>query len=468
MAPKRPVLVLQMQRLGDLVLCFPLLRWLARRYPGHPLWIVAEERFSTPLLPLSPHAAYIPADQTANLGQRAYAAVLNLSIRPEAARLAHQLQADEKWGLVMDDSGRKRILGNWLLYRASLVRNNRHNRFHWADLNGLDCVDLEAMAQETGPSPRPLKSSRVGLFLGASEPGKKPSVAFYRSLAAELTKRGLQPVLFGGPDEKGLGAQVLKGQPSKAANLCARLSVAELAAMVQTVSLFITPDTGPMHLAAWRGARTLNLSLGNVNAWETGPFQPGHYVLQPALSCAGCWGCERDPLPCHNALHPARVAALAKQLARPKPERLENLSPRGMRLLATGRDAHGLHELQPVSRIPPTARDRLRDFWSRLFGANHGLWGPAVPGEAWREFEQSHPQAAAVFRQSLERTAVNLLKARAEDRVLEADFWSRTPLMLRPFTGYAQMLLENGDYGRQAWTGTLALLEMVRECSRSA
>ncbi|MFW5836988.1 MAG: glycosyltransferase family 9 protein, partial [Desulfovibrionaceae bacterium] len=50
---RRPVLVFQMQRLGDLVLSFPLLQWLADRYPGHPLWVAAEERFSKPLLPLS-------------------------------------------------------------------------------------------------------------------------------------------------------------------------------------------------------------------------------------------------------------------------------------------------------------------------------------------------------------------------------------------------------------------------------
>ena len=85
-----PILVLQMQRMGDLVLTYPLLLWLGRCYPGHQIHVVAEESFFTPLLPVSPPAAYISWPEAASgalLGQH-YRLVVNLSIRPEAARLA--------------------------------------------------------------------------------------------------------------------------------------------------------------------------------------------------------------------------------------------------------------------------------------------------------------------------------------------------------------------------------------------
>ena len=42
----KPILVIQMQRMGDLILSFPLFLWLMRRYPGHPLWIRSEEHTS--------------------------------------------------------------------------------------------------------------------------------------------------------------------------------------------------------------------------------------------------------------------------------------------------------------------------------------------------------------------------------------------------------------------------------------
>ncbi|MDK2954568.1 MAG: hypothetical protein PWQ57_64 [Desulfovibrionales bacterium] len=458
-----PVLVLQMQRLGDLVLCFPLLKWLSRRYGEHPLWVVAEGRFFSHLTPLSPHAAYIPADQAHGLVGKSFAAVLNLSIRPEAAQLAGRLTAEEKWGPALDAHGVLRIHGDWQLYRASLVNNNRYNRYHWAELNGLDCIAPAAMG-DFGKTPRAAPSPRVGVFLGASEPAKKPSMDFYRALTAELTERGLRPVLFAGPEERCLGREVLQGQPHVAMDLCGRLSVAELAAMVQTLSLFITPDTGPMHLAAWAGARTLNLSLGNVNPLETGPFQPGHYVLQPRLSCAGCWGCARSPLPCRESLSPARTAALAKRLARPHPGRIEGLRPPGVKLLVSDRDEFGLYTLKSVSGDPPATRDLLREFWSKTFGARFGLWSDDVPLSAWRKIEEREKVAAA-FRKNLENTAAALLRRRASGRPLEDGFWRSPAPLLRPLTGYGQMLLQNEDFGPAAWAKLLDLLDRVREIS---
>ncbi|MDO9082402.1 MAG: glycosyltransferase family 9 protein, partial [Humidesulfovibrio sp.] len=151
-----PILVLQMQRMGDLVLTFPLLLWLSRCYPGHPLHVVAEESFFTPLLPVSPPAAYISWPEAASgaLAGQHYRLVVNLSIREEAARLAGRLSSDIKVGPVLGADGALRVRGVWQLYRASLVQNNRHNRFHWADLNALDMIPFSATQNTHFAPPR--------------------------------------------------------------------------------------------------------------------------------------------------------------------------------------------------------------------------------------------------------------------------------------------------------------------------
>jgi ADP-heptose:LPS heptosyltransferase len=125
--PGRPVLVLQMQRMGDLVLTYPLLLWLARCYPGRPLHVVAEESFFTPLLPVSPPAAYIswPEAVAGALDSQRYRLVVNLSIREEAARLAGRLCADIVVGPVLGADGALRVRGAWQLYRASLGSANK-------------------------------------------------------------------------------------------------------------------------------------------------------------------------------------------------------------------------------------------------------------------------------------------------------------------------------------------------------
>lgn len=85
---KRPILILQMQRMGDTILAFPLVLWLARRHPGHPIWVVAERVFYEMLMPVSPAVTYFPWEGAERLKREHFLLCLNLSHRPEAAGLA--------------------------------------------------------------------------------------------------------------------------------------------------------------------------------------------------------------------------------------------------------------------------------------------------------------------------------------------------------------------------------------------
>ena len=85
MTDKRPILILQMQRMGDLILSYPLMLWLARQYPGHPIFVAAEETFYKPLMSLSPAVTYFPWTGVHVLKQHSYELVLNLSIQEKAA-----------------------------------------------------------------------------------------------------------------------------------------------------------------------------------------------------------------------------------------------------------------------------------------------------------------------------------------------------------------------------------------------
>lgn len=55
-----PLLVLQLQRMGDLILTFPLLLALKKRWPGHPIWVAAEPQFFQELMPLAPEVVFFP------------------------------------------------------------------------------------------------------------------------------------------------------------------------------------------------------------------------------------------------------------------------------------------------------------------------------------------------------------------------------------------------------------------------
>ena len=466
---KRPILILQMQRMGDLILTYPLMLWLQRQYPGHPLFVAAEKNFYLPLMKISPEATYFPYDGARHLKQHRYELVINLSIQEKAARLAGEVEARHRIGPVTGADNIRRVHGDWQLYRTSLVKNNRFNRFHWAELNGLGCVGFDDMKGTVFAYPRTLPdSNKVGLFLGASDESKRPSARFWATLADDLHGRNLRPVLFGGPAEKGLGAEVAKLAKGPALNLCGTLGLDEFGAVGQTLGLFITPDTGPMHLAAWTGLKCLNLSMGNVNPWETGPLNPGHFVLRADMDCAkGCWSCGRDRLHCHEPLVPGRIAALAARMMKGDgPDKLAKLDLPGLALFETGKSPHGLYRLKRLDRTPPDAERLASRFWQAYFGHLFGLWGEARPKDAWSGLADNAAGTAEALLAHVPEMGRQFKHGLTSGSLLDETFWAGSPAIARPLTGYAHMYLENNDYSRPAWAYVLGLLERLVSVGR--
>ncbi|WP_027177601.1 glycosyltransferase family 9 protein [Maridesulfovibrio bastinii] len=464
---KRPVLILQMQRMGDLILSFPLFLWLERIFPGHPVWVVAEENFFRPLMSISPRATYIPWNRASVVKKEKFEAVINLSIRNEAAQLAYSLDTETLLGPFMDADGSVRIKGNWQLYRAAIVQNNRHNLFHWADLNALDIIPLSLMQKTGWPVPRTLSrgSKRVGLFLGASEISKRPTVEFWAGLCREFLNRGFRPVLFGGPLEKGMGAEVARIFGGPVLDMSGRLNLGELAAVGQSLQILITPDTGPMHLASWTGLKVLNLSMGNVNPHETGPYQPGNYVLRSNMSCArGCWSCTRDRLYCHDVFTPAKVAFIAGSLIRTDSS-AEKMNLCGQDLYRSGRNSHGLYSLSCLNKSKFSANFFLSEFWSSFFMYIHGLVTVETASASWNKFQEKYPLPAGKLKKHLPLLGKQFSRGLFKGQILADEFWDSTPLILRSFTGYVHLLLQNCDYSKKGWSEVLNILEKLVQVS---
>jgi heptosyltransferase-3 len=140
-----------------------------------------------------------------------------------------------------------------------------------------------------GHSARPL----VGVFVGGRKTwGKRwPSKNFYELITA-LYRQGVNVVTFFGPDEQNLIGPFRKsldpGLP-----LCFEPSAINFAAMVSHCDLFITCDSGPMHLACALGTRTVAIfQYPNFEHWAPPSslsrivYQPGGCSVQEVLrSC---------------------------------------------------------------------------------------------------------------------------------------------------------------------------------------
>lgn len=428
---KNPVLVLQPRRLGDLILTFHLLRSLQYLYPGHPLWVMGQGVFYEPLLPFAPTAAFLPPEQLSSLASREFSAVINLGGGELTANFTGQVKAALKLGQCQTN-GSLHVNGHWQLYREGLTQNNRHNVFHWADLFRLD---LAMPKQAASFRAKAVGSGRIGLFVGASEPAKRPGAQFWASLAMRLADMGFKPVLLGGPAEARLGAEIM-AKGAKAANFCAKTNLNQLAGILKSLDLLITPDTGPMHLADWLAVPVLNISMGNVNAAETGPFSPGQHILRPIMSCIGCWRCTRASMHCRNAFLPQAVAETAANLAQDKPI----VTAPGFELLTTGRDDLGLYRL---SGQKPTARTCLDDFWQAGFlYFNDPAHEERIKVRA-KILKETYPAVAASMRANFAKMLGKLATTSKRGQSLPADFWKTQPWHSRLFAGNLQMDLQN-------------------------
>ena len=448
-----PILVLQLHRMGDLILTFPLLVRLRQLWPHNPLWVVAEPAFFEQLMPLAPDAVFFPSSHCEALAQRSYAAAINLSSSPVAAQTMAQLQSPLKLGPVANGTD-LHIQGFWQLYRAALTQNNHANAFHWADLHLLDLAPSPNRASVGRSRPAPAGTRRVGLVLGASEAAKRPDAGFWARLALRLAAADLTPVFLGGKGEMELGQEVAHRTGLAQANLCGKLTLREVASLMGTLDLCVTPDTGPMHLADFLGVPVLNLSMGPVHARETGPSAPGQWVLRAAMSCVGCWQCSRGRLYCKQAFLPAPVSKVIIEIHQGLASASAHVitAAKGLALYRTGRDALGLHTLSRVSNTPEAScRPLLEDVWQAAFLYLYDAAQEPLLRQRLALLRDEHPRLAQSLAGRIAKLCAICSDHLKQRSPLPDDFWRRQPGMLRLFTGHLHMFLQNTGFSDQGW-----------------
>ncbi len=450
-------LIIQAQRLGDLVLAYPLFTWL-KKQDNTEIFVLAEEKFYKELLPLSPQVTYIPTREMKYLKNFSYDTVINLSHRQDTAQLSATLEKNHFYGLEEKNSCQQ-IFGKWQLYRASLTHNNHYNRLHWADLNALDCIDPHVMQTTKWPVPEGKQNGTIGLFVGASEEAKRPSIDFWAELALQLCKKGYNPLFISGPnaEEKKIAYAAAKQAKIPHGVIPGSLSIIELIQFLKSLQLFVCPDTGPMHIASFANVPTLNLSLGPVHPWETAPYPPHHYVIRSNISCSGCWGCTQKEQLCRRAFIPHRIANLVHSLL------LQNKLPHipSITLYKTGRNELGLYELEPVFGNTPY-HSKQADFWRYFF-----LFLLSDKNTIYLEnYERSKadlftalPKLKNIMQKEYVAMIKQLIITEKTNSILDPNAWRQYPPLIRPLSSYVQLLLENGNYSKELRLQAMELLE---------
>jgi heptosyltransferase-2 len=129
----------------------------------------------------------------------------------------------------------------------------------------------------------------VGISPGASFGTAKrwPEERFAELAIRLVDELGAACVFFGSPQERRLVADVIAESATHSLSLAGQTSLAEFMGLVQGCDLFLTNDTGTMHVAAGLGVPTLAL-FGPTNEQETRPLGPHATVLVGEAFCRPC------------------------------------------------------------------------------------------------------------------------------------------------------------------------------------
>ena len=112
-------------------------------------------------------------------------------------------------------------------------------------------------------------------------------------------------IIFGGPDEKDIAKDIEKYLIEKGVdnykNLAAKININELITQISNLDLFVTGDSGPMHLAAAFQVPTVAI-FGPTNEKETSQWMnETSIIVKKNLDCQPCMK-RTCPLHHHNCM----------------------------------------------------------------------------------------------------------------------------------------------------------------------
>ena len=257
----RRILIVQLRRLGDVVLTTALLDDLARAFPNAAVdYLVGPA--AAPLLAGHPRIreriVFDPdrrKDMTREIRSRRYDWVVDLQGSLSTAMLARASGARVRVGW--------RMRGWRLWYTHAKTRKGpveyvvreRRRLLELAGLavgDSLPSIHLSADERELGERDArscgaPPGAPRVGILLSTREPAKDWTVDGFAEVARALLADGVTPIIFqiAGDDERAERVRALVPGVVTVAPLELRRFLGVLA----TISVFISGDTGPAHMA---------------------------------------------------------------------------------------------------------------------------------------------------------------------------------------------------------------------------
>ena len=175
--------------------------------------------------------------------------------------------------------------------------------------------EAETLLRQKGFGSRPL----VVLHPVAKWETKQWPAEKFAILISILARRKASVVITGSPHDEGPVKEILHrtGDSVKVLNLVGKTNLMELAGIFSLSDLVLSPDTGPMHLAAAVKAPLIAL-FGPTAPWRTGPYGNNPAIIRKDLPCSPCFQKKCRTMECMNSISVEEVLDAVEQKLKEK------------------------------------------------------------------------------------------------------------------------------------------------------
>ena len=351
-APPRKILLVKFWGIGSILLLLPVMRALRKAHPQAEITLLTLkrnqglfsllpiDRFVTLDLGSTPAVPFRLVGLTAAIVRARYDLVIDCEFYAKlAAILTFASGAPRRVGFYRKERLRRRLYTDGVPFR-----HDRHVTRAFAELlRPLDIPVNEEDHALAAPSSAAIDEAdairdELGLSMGnylvmnvnASE------LAYERRWPpdrfAELARRIRQQleipvILIGAPGERDYVQGVERDAGDGVTSVAGRTTIPGLQALLHGACLFVSNDSGPLHLAAASGVRCAAL-FGPETPELYGPVGSGHVVFYRQLPCSPCMSVhDMKQVVCHGQIECLRdisvdtvYESIASQLlARPAP-----------------------------------------------------------------------------------------------------------------------------------------------------
>lgn len=328
---------------GDAVMSTPFLRAVRKNFPHTDISLLAKP-WVAPVYANNPHIDHIIIYDAAgrhrgfsgkfslakDLRKHDFDMALLLQNAFEAAFLTWMAAIPIRLGY--DTDARKMLLTH-PVHRYPALKRLHQIEYYLEILNG---AKLAAVSSEMeifitdAEKAQAIQHIRAGGCLEKAVIGINPGAAYgtakrwFADRFAELSNR-LKSIpdvcflVFGGPGEEALGKQIAASVGNRCINLCGKTSLRQAIALIDQCRLFITNDSGLMHVAA-----ALNLPqiaiFGPTDHTTTSARSHLSHIIRMPVACSPCMkpDCPIDHQ-CMDAVSVDHVLGLALKLLSDRP-----------------------------------------------------------------------------------------------------------------------------------------------------